>query len=667
MTKSKHNPKEALRRSQLIGMFGPGALVDLPKRAVLMAGLDHWVGVHEAVELDEPRLVASVRRMTGETLRLKVPPTPEHDEDPKGVVAFQFPELFVSQEPDPRELAQGRRSRRMIRAKQWESLKPKERQRYVPMRFVAACKNGHLQDVEWGRVVHGDAAPCAPEELGLVELGVAGDLADLSVRCLRCGLAVVLASLVAGGHEVDDGEGEGGSGKDDGDGGKRLGFCSGKRPWLGKRVASEVCVDPDDEAGRPCRLRILVRHASNAYFPTTARVITIPAPPDPRGESAARVARLPEGTRAMVVSMGLAGLKAMRPHMGVALETVKDLDDETLFEAIKDLEAGFQLEAETAWADPKDEELQAFYAVPESLLQKITDADFTAYAFPLNRLPDATARVRGEVIHVRDFIERVVLVERLREVQALIGFTRIESPPDLIRSEYDLNPRMAKIALTERWRPAIEIRGEGVFVALDATKVEEWLEREAVRERVRAMRDELLASRYGKKKEDELTSSRVAQTELPYVLVHTLAHLVLTAIALECGYTSSSIRERIYVPGPGQAGAVDGVPRYGFLLYTGTTDSEGTMGGLVQVGRAITRHLAAGLELGALCSHDPICAQARHPMALGGHIHGAACHGCVLVPESSCEKRNELLDRRLVLETVAGGGELAFFGPTRGG
>ena len=130
---------------------------------------------------------------------------------------------------------------------------------------------------------------------------------------------------------------------------------------------------------------------------------------------------------------------------------------------------------------------------------------------------------------------------------------------------------------------------------------------------------------------------------MPYVMLHSLSHLLLTTISLECGYAAASIRERIYVR--------DGA--YGILLYTGTPDAEGTLGGLVQVGRKIGRHLEAALELGRLCSNDPVCAQHNPARAHEERrTHGAACHGCLLIAEPSCERRNELLDRSLVVPTV---------------
>ena len=130
---------------------------------------------------------------------------------------------------------------------------------------------------------------------------------------------------------------------------------------------------------------------------------------------------------------------------------------------------------------------------------------------------------------------------------------------------------------------------------------------------------------------------------MPYFLLHSLSHLLMTAVSLECGYPASSIRERVYALEAG----------YGILLYTGTPDAEGTLGGLVEAGRQIDRHLQAALELGRLCSNDPVCAQhdpqSQHERRF---LHGAACHGCLLIAETSCEQHNDFLDRALVVPTV---------------
>src|SRR5271157_404196 len=134
---------------------------------------------------------------------------------------------------------------------------------------------------------------------------------------------------------------------------------------------------------------------------------------------------------------------------------------------------------------------------------------------------------------------------------------------------------------------------------------------------------------------------------LPFVLLHSLSHLLITAVSLECGCPASSIRERIYAGSYG----------YGVLLYTGTPDAEGTMGGLVEAGRHIARHIKNAIDLGRLCSNDPVCAQhAPENQHECRFLHGAACHGCLLIAETSCEQHNDFLDRALVISTVDGNG-----------
>jgi hypothetical protein len=206
-----------------------------------------------------------------------------------------------------------------------------------------------------------------------------------------------------------------------------------------------------------------------------------------------------------------------------------------------------------------------------------------------------------------------------------------------IDGELALDVRRAALAREASWVPAIENRGEGVLLALDTAALDEWVKRPAVQKRVGALRDGFDAW--------SAAHPRVKMT-FPgptYVLLHSLSHLLITAVSLACGYSASSIRERIYVTSAA----------CGILLYTGTPDAEGTLGGLVEIGRNLGEHLRAALEYGMLCSNDPVCAQHRpddrHEERF---LHGAACHGCLLIAEPSCERRNEYLDRALVVPTV---------------
>jgi hypothetical protein len=121
-------------------------------------------------------------------------------------------------------------------------------------------------------------------------------------------------------------------------------------------------------------------------------------------------------------------------------------------------------------------------------------------------------------------------------------------------------------------------------------------------------------------------------------------------IVMDCGYSAASIRERLYSRQPEESGG----PMAGILLYTAAPDSEGTLGGLVELGDPITlgRHLQQALESVRLCASDPLCAE-HHPDKTGRGIHGACCHACQFSPETSCERGNRYLDRSVLVETFS--------------
>jgi len=238
-------------------------------------------------------------------------------------------------------------------------------------------------------------------------------------------------------------------------------------------------------------------------------------------------------------------------------------------------------------------------------------------------------------------LDRVVLVHRLREVVTQIGFTRFEPVTRDVETSLELGVRSASLARDVTWLPAVENRGEGIFLSFRRDAIEEWLKKPAVKQRKAELEAGFAAW------ERAHPGGKARFPGVVYVMLHSLSHLLITAVSLECGYAASSIRERVYV---GESG-------YGILLYTGTPDAEGTLGGLVQVGRKLGDHLENALALGALCSNDPVCAQhAPQNPREERFLQGAACHGCLLISESSCEWRNEFLDRALVVPTVESGG-----------
>ena len=588
-----------LRRSQVITTFGPGALIDLPHDSAIVGGLDTWGSEGALDTIDEPRLSSKLMSMTGvPNPRLHAPPPePDHWQDKqRGIGGWRFPEWFVVQETNAGSgPGSSSRSRRLV------SRAHLERGRYdrhpvVATRFVRACSKGHVDDIDWHTFVHGPADSCR-RQLWLDERGTSGDLAEHLVRC-ECGKQRRMHEAV---HRETF----------------PLGTCSGARPWLG-RHASEPCSEPS---------RLLIRTASNAWFPQVVSVLSLP---DRRSEVDEAVAEL--WSRLEPVSAA-ADLGFVRKYPDVA-DRMAAFSDEDVLRAIEARRSG----GLTGDRPIKHAELEVLLSVPKGFGEDVpVDRDFHA-----RRLPESVWRRDSRF----DGVEAVVQVHRLREVLALAGFTRLEPVMPNVDGEYDADVQRAEIALEPSWFPAVENRGEGILIQLRKTAVLDWLQRDAVKERV----DQLVAGH------NSWASRHRGDRSFPgapYVLLHTLAHLMIQSLALRCGYPAASIRERIF------ADHVEG--RYALLLYTASPDAEGTLGGLVQEARRVEQHLQQALFTSVLCSNDPVCAEHSPGQSMEERwLHGAACHGCVLIAETSCEMRNEYLDRALVVPALGVAGA-AFF------
>jgi hypothetical protein len=401
---------------------------------------------------------------------------------------------------------------------------------------------------------------------------------------------------------------------------RALGTCKGKRPWLGPGT--------DQDCSHPYRL--LVRSASNAYFPILQSVISLPAD-QPELED-----RLDGVWNILGVVDSLDKLRTFRSIPDVA-RALDGLADEAAFALIeKRRRAG----ADTAEIPVKQAEFELLDV--EHGTRGRNDADSPFYAEALERQVWDNG---GE--HLSK-IERVVLVHRLREVIAQVGFTRFDAAGLDEAGEFDMGVELADLAPEPEWFPAVENRGEGVFLVCSEQAVKAWLGREPVRQRA----TQLL--RGFRRWEVENPRLKRYCLSASYVMLHTVSHMLLTQIALECGYPAASLRERVYaLPEQGM---------FGILIHTGTSGADGTLGGLVETGHRIGDHLTAAIDAARLCSNDPVCGEhdpaAEHDPL---HFHGAACHGCLLIAEPSCEQRNDWLDRALAVPTMATP-DAAFFG-----
>jgi hypothetical protein len=252
----------------------------------------------------------------------------------------------------------------------------------------------------------------------------------------------------------------------------------------------------------------------------------------------------------------------------------------------------------------------------------------------------------------KKLFDKVVLVERLREVRALIGFTRIGSPGDFNDPDELPPERLAPLSRGKpKWVPTSEVRGEGIFLQFAEKEVLKWLKKN------KALEAEFFDAhrRWRKVRGLEPESGFPG---LRFVLLHSFAHALIRQLSLECGYTTASIRERIYSRNAGE----EWEPMAGVLIYTAASDSEGTLGGLVSLGepKPLGRHLDQALEGMKLCASNPLCSE-HHPQRDSLTLHGAACHACLFAPETSCERGNKYLDRTVLVPTVDRD-EAAFFG-----
>ncbi len=591
-------PQGRLRQSQVITTFGPGALVDLPHYSVLIAGLDYWSQAGQ-VEIHEPRLVAKLEKLLQvQGLHLRTPPIDLQDPaaPPTGITAWQFPEWFIT---DVIDSSTGGRSRMLVpRAALHRGRYPdqdRKKRNVVPIRFIRACRRGHIGDIPWHHFVHKGQSQCR-RQLWVDERGTSGDLSEVWIRCECAAERPMTDAATLATHA--------------------LGLCGGARPWLGA-FANEVCGEPN---------RLLVRTASNSYFPQVMNVISLPERDDAIVQA---VNRVWDTLQHIEATDDLARLRSMLPPIAAALY---GLTDDQVMEEIRSRKAGGASHADKP---VKRAELEVLLASKPEIGSDVPDGTFFARALPRSRWDGPVTAA----------VDRVVLVHRLREVSAQLSFTRFEAITPDAEGELELGVQPAALAREISWLPGVENRGEGVFVALKRDAIDSWMKRSDVKARAKP-----LLGGFDRWRADHKLSKREFPG-LPYVMLHSLSHLLLTAVALECGYPASSIRERVY------AGDIG----YGILIYTGSPDAEGTLGGLVESGRRIAEFLEVALDSGKLCSNDPVCSEHspdnEHARRF---LLGAACHGCLLIAETSCEQHNDFLDRTLVVPTISDGGA-AFF------
>ena len=593
-----------IRRSAAVMTFGPGSVVDFradgaPVSAV-PAGLEEWdanssaQGLAHKQRISEPRLQ---RKLSVDGFRL--PPVVDDDRDRDTLVAVRFPEWLQCPQCD-RIASAGRWREDPGRAYRYcahcTHKMPGQRKVFaVPVRFVMACAKGHLDEFPWHFWV-GHKGDC-PQK----------DHADLYLKSERPGLGgLILSCGKCRARRSMDGVFSAQTWRD--------AKCRGRRPWFA--AANEQCESEP---------RALQRGASNMYFPVMESALSIPPWSDVLQQALGIYWKslVSSASKDRATFIRILAKNELAPIMSAL-----NLDPDELEQQIQDRLTRYN---DDAILNIRQEEYRQFTWGTDT---PVGDArEFEVRNVPV---PD----------RLRPFLSRVVRAVRLREVRALKGFTRINPPGDEDSSE------IASISAGRpNWLPAIEVRGEGIFLAFNQEMVRVWEVRDRVVERAQsvhtAWRKEW-KQRYGRDEPAWRITPR-------YLLAHTFAHALMRQLTLECGYSTAALRERLYV-----SDGTDGMA--GLLIYTATPDSDGTLGGLQRQGEAHRIEPAVVEAIGAMewCSSDPLCIGTA--LAGSDRLSLAACHSCVLSPETACEEYNRFLDRA-ALVGLPGAPDVGFFSP----
>lgn len=638
----------SIRPNAMLYTSGIGATVDLPHIAVMPQGIDAWdkayARIGEPTLVLVPRLLDAVRSHLGRQVgELRHPPwMPEvfgAETAPVGIPTRIFPQwlrctgcdLLAPVSSNVFDFENTRKHRPDLA----RFLHRKCKGRYkggngrdriaVPARYLIACTNGHLDEfpyVDWVHGADGHRTECVPNPM-LRMLEWHSNLGpQVTIKCVQCDSSRNIAELTRAGGETS------------------LPNCRGRHPHLPSFAS------PDD----PCKgeVRLMLLGAANQWFPATVSVLVLPSRKEPKpADTVDEVMGLPPAQVMKLTS--LAAVSSWRQFAPENMtEKFKGISDEDLWEAVRvakgELPPLIHSVAGPTGYDPNH------LLVPE--WETLTHPDEFLAEDRRNGFKVHPVEVAASIANP---ISEVIAVDRIRKANAFIGFTRI----DALDRVGDEPGRVTPIALSGKptWVPATEDRGEGVFLRFDEEAVATWedgvLETDVWAAHVAAHERNLA------RRQSRTAAELDADVRMPpprYWALHTLSHLLIREMAMSSGYGSASLSERIYAWREVEGRA----PAAGILITTTSPDSEGTLGGLVDLARTerLESVMHEALHRASRCSSDPICAH-RVPRDQEDFLHGAACHFCAFVSETSCERANRFLDRRFVLDLDEGSQGLA--------
>ena len=614
-----NSTSHSVRAAQAVLQYGVGAMVDFPSQTLMTAAPEYWED--EVIPIHDERLEKS--------LGVRYFGMPAGGKNRDGISYARFPEWYFcpkcrrfqplskwiaeyNSQTKERDKVNNPDMSRRLRC-------PRDHVELVVARIITVCEHGHINDFPWVKWTHaknfgGAKDVCGNPCLEFKTSPVASEgLEGLSLRCRTCGAATTLNGA------FNEGEFEKLDKKYPG---KYNFTCDGGHPWKGVR-------DKD------CGLypKVLQRGSSSVYFPVTASSLVIPP-------FSNIINRKIEDSR--LYDEFRNAIKTIRTMRGIPTEVM----EENILSSVEDYSK--KIADNIGCEKGQVKEILERRLLPDNAVNYDTGsieyraAEFDALsgrASVEGTKSDDFKRVPTDIARYDiPFVKEISLIEKIREVQVLLGFSRMEPfPASMIGTKSD---RFVSVKEKEtEWYPGYNVYGEGIFIEFDNDAINAWRSgNTALEKRVRILQENYNNSFLGSQHPRRITGK--------FLLLHTMSHLLIKQLSFECGYNISSLKERIYC---GEAS--EGKEMAGILIYTASGDSEGTLGGLVRQGRYDTfpRIYKKAVESAVTCSNDPICllssGQGRDSLNL------SACYSCGLLPETCCEEFNVFLDRGVIVGT----------------
>ena len=484
----------------------------------------------------------------------------------------------------------------------------------IPVRFMVICESGHIDDFPFINWVHRknryDPERC---ELRFVDgRGGNNSLMNVRVDCVRCNEGYSLAEAINNFNSPSDNE------QNDTILEKKFEHkCTGNRPWLGTNQNEKGCKE---------KTRVVLRQASNVYYPVVKSSIFIPIK---TGKIDRKI--LEFLNKKNIWSLINEYSKNINELKLVLKFSIKQygLNEEKVFEAIDQKLKGIENQKNNSTNDEEEFRYQEYNFIKNKESNDNEDLELKIRKLPMEKYGI-----------LNNYFSNIFLIDSLIETRVQTGFTR------MLPYDPSKESKIQSISLEKLdWYPGITVKGEGIFFEFNKKEIINW-ENNFKQSHLLKIND-----KYNKSRKEQNLPERKLNTK--FFLIHTFAHLLINELSYSCGYGSASLRERIYCDLNNKENEMNGV-----LIYTASGDSEGSLGGLVREGEPnnLENIIEKALIKAQVCSYDPVCLDNKS-QGLNG-TNSASCHACSFLPETSCEEANQLLDRTTIIgnpeENLAG-------------